>query len=104
LQIASGDYTATQHDAGAAEGNQQLAKQLWHTRENNTKINILESPTQISQKLPHQECHRLNILAVTCLASRSSFPMHRYKLHVPKIINLQSPLRPHSGGFNLLNP
>jgi len=36
LQIASGDYTTTQQDAGAVEGNQQLAKQLWHTRENNT--------------------------------------------------------------------
>jgi len=41
LQIASGDYTATQQNAGAAEGNQQLVKQLWHARENNTpKINI----------------------------------------------------------------
>jgi hypothetical protein len=37
LQIASGDYIATQQDVGAAEGNQQLAKQLWHTKENNTK-------------------------------------------------------------------
>jgi hypothetical protein len=51
LQIASGDYTATQQDAGAAEGNQQLAKQLWHTRENNTKKkpNIPECPAQISK-------------------------------------------------------
>jgi hypothetical protein len=49
LQIASGDYTTTQQDAGAAEGNQQLAKQLWHTRENNTKTNIPECPAQISK-------------------------------------------------------
>jgi hypothetical protein len=49
LQIASGDYTATQQDAGAAEGNQQLAKQLWDTRENNKKTNIPECPAKINK-------------------------------------------------------
>jgi len=49
LAIASGDYTATQQDASTAEGNQQLAKQLWHTKENNRKTNILEYPAQISK-------------------------------------------------------
>ncbi len=49
LHIASGNYTATQQDAGAAEGNQQPAKQLQHTRENNTKTNIFECSAQISK-------------------------------------------------------
>jgi len=57
-------------------------------------------PGPDQQKLPHQKRPCLNILAITCLASRSSFPMHRYRLHVPKIINRS----PHFGRFNFLNP
>jgi hypothetical protein len=50
LQIASGDYTSTQQDASAGEGNQQPAKQLWHTRENNTKTNIAKNAWPRSAK------------------------------------------------------
>jgi hypothetical protein len=45
LHIALGDYTVSQQDAGATEGNQQLVEQLWHTKENNT-------PKKTSPRIP----------------------------------------------------
>jgi len=81
MLIASRNYTIAQRDTGAAEENQQQAKQL-HEEQPREKIPTLATqnttPSSASPPNPNRP-PTSRILAVTCLASHSSFPMHRYK-------------------------
>jgi hypothetical protein len=86
MLITSTDYTAAQHDTGAAEENQQHAKQL-HEEQPERKslprpLIILPPSLPVLQNPNRPPTSR--IPAVTCLASRSSFPMHCYKFISPK--------------------
>jgi len=85
MLIASRDYIAAQHDTGAAEENQQQVKQL-HEEQPLAKIppSPLRIPPLHLQVLQNPNRPPTSIIpAVTCLASRSSIPMHRYKFKSP---------------------
>jgi hypothetical protein len=89
------------------EENQQQAKQLQEQKQERKKhkTNYSENVVSVYQSSQSNR-HRLpsTIPAVSSLASRSSFPMHRYKFHVPRIIKSPPSLSPFFGGFNFLNP
>jgi hypothetical protein len=102
ITIASRDYTAAQQDTGAAKENQQPTKQLQEKKQERKKhkTDYSENVVLVCQSSQSNR-HRLpsTIPAVSSLASRSSFPMHRYKFHVPRIIKSPPSLSPFSAGL-----